>query len=528
MTYRFLLHHLVTEAAEQRPDAVAVVDRDRSLTYGELDERSARLAAVLAERGVGVGARVGLYLDKSLEAVIGVYAVLRSGAAYVPIDPRSPPARSAYILRDCEVTTLLTGRARSGTWSDLLAEGAPLQHLLVLDGLPDALPPLGIVEVLDATAASHAAAPISTRRHESSDLDLAYILYTSGSTGRPKGVMLTHRNALAFVHWAREEVQVGPDDRLSSHAPFHFDLSVFDLYVTASAGARVCLLPSAASVFPVEIARFIDEQRITVWYSVPSILTMLAEHGNLEPGALETLRTVVFAGEVFPSKYLVKLMGLLPHASFYNWYGPTETNVCTSYRVPAPPEAGVGDIPIGRSIDGVDTFVVGNDDVVVASGEVGELLVRGSTVMRGYWGDPEKTASRLVTDPRPDALGDPVYRTGDLVSELPGGDYRFHGRVDNQIKSRGYRIELGEIEAAVNAHPSVIECAAVAVPDELISNRIKVVAVVATEIAGSELAAFCATRVPRYMVPDQFELRLALPRTSTGKIDRVALAASDG
>ena len=528
MSYRYLLHHLVADAARHTPDAVAVVDRDRRLTYSELDDRSARLATVLRELGVRSGDRVALYLDKSVESLVGIYAVLRCGAAYVPLDPRSPTARLAYIVSDCGVEVLLSTRAKAAAWPDLLGRGAPLRHIVVVDtaaqppARPDGLPEP--VAVIDGVMAAEAAAPLLGTCAGATDLDLAYILYTSGSTGQPKGVMLTHRNALAFVDWAVAAIGVTAADRLSSHAPLHFDLSVFDLYAAASAGASLHLVPTSASVFPVEMARFIADQQITVWYSVPSVLTMLAERGGLEVGSLPQLRTAVFAGEVFPSKYLAKLMGLLPHVSFWNWYGPTETNVCTAYRVDDTPRPDAGDIPIGRPIDGVQGLVVGADDVVVAAGEVGELLVRGSTVMRGYWGDPDKTTLRLVPDPRPGSLGDPVYRTGDLVSELPTGDYRFHGRADNQIKSRGYRIELGEIEAAINAHELVVECAAVAIPDDQISNRIKVVAVVSGEVTGSELASFCAARVPRYMVPDQIELRDALPRTSTGKVDRVALA----
>ena len=531
MSYRFLLHHLVAEAAERNPGAVAVVDRDRRLTYGELDERSARLAAVLVDLGVLPGSRVALYLDKSLESLVAIYATLRCGAAYVPLDPRSPTPRLGYILSDCGVTTLISSRTKAAAWPALVAEGAPLRQVVVLDGAGETgddtgADPGGALHVVDGAAASLTVHPLWGTRPGASDLDLAYILYTSGSTGQPKGVMLTHRNALAFVDWATATISVTAADRLSSHAPLHFDLSVFDLYAAASAGATLCLVPTSASVFPVEMARFIAEQEITIWYSVPSVLTMLAERGGLQTGALPLLRAAVFAGEVFPSKYLAKLMGLLPHVSFWNWYGPTETNVCTSYRVESPPAADAGDIPIGRPIDNVEGLVVGPDNLAVPVGEVGELLIRGSTVMRGYWGDPDKTAARLVPDPRPGALGDPVYRTGDLVSELPSGDYRFHGRADNQIKSRGYRIELGEIEAAINAHPGVVECAAVAIPDEQISNRIKVVAV-AEGVTGPELASFCAGRVPRYMVPDEIELRAALPRTSTGKVDRVALAARE-
>jgi acyl-coenzyme A synthetase/AMP-(fatty) acid ligase len=283
----------------------------------------------------------------------------------------------------------------------------------------------------------------------------------------------------------------------------------------------VTLVPPATSVFPVEVVRFIDSNRITVWYSVPSILSLLIQHADLSPGALPSLRAVVFAGEVFPSKYLSRLMALVPHAEFHNWYGPTETNVCTSYRVTEPPAEDGPDIPIGRAIGNVETAVIGDSGGRVPPGQEGELVVRGATVMQGYWGDEEKTASRLVSGLLEDT-SDPVYRTGDLVVEGPEG-YRFRGRRDHQIKSRGYRIELGEIETALYAHPDIVECAVLAVPDDLVSNRIKAYVVFRGEPGEAKLAGWCADRLPRYMVPDEFAFTSELPKTSTGKIDRRAL-----
>jgi amino acid adenylation domain-containing protein len=338
--------------------------------------------------------------------------------------------------------------------------------------------------------------------------------------------MLTHQNCLSFVEWAVEEYGVIHDDRLSSHAPFHFDLSTFDLYAAVCAGATVYLVPKAVSMLPVEIKKFIDEKGITVWYSVPSILTMLVEMGGLEPGDLPGLKTLLFAGEVFPTKYLSRLMGKLGHVHFANLYGPTETNVCTAYSVAdRPPEDGPT-ISIGKAIADVETFVVDEQDRPVEPGEVGELLVRGPTVMAGYWGDPELTARKLIASPIERHLGDKVYRTGDLVEELNDGNYRFIGRRDNQIKSRGYRIELGDIEAALSAHPAVLEVAVIAVPDDMVTNRIVGYVAVSEEISAGNLQRFCGERVPAYMVPESITMLDALPKTSTGKIDRRSLSDS--
>jgi amino acid adenylation domain-containing protein len=506
---RYLLNHLVEARARQAPDAPAVRDGERQLTYAELDASANQLAKRLIELGVGGGDRVALYLDKSADSIIGIYGVLKAGAAYVPLDPQAPTSRLAYITSNAGVRVLLTGVEKADAVAELRAEAPSITHAVVLN---------------DADVRADLA-KLST---DSPDIpaiedDLAYILYTSGSTGVPKGVMLSHRNCLAFVRWAVAEFGVTADDRLSSHAPLHFDLSTFDLYAAALAGAPVVLVPAQTSVFPSQVRTFIEEQGITVWYSVPSILTMLVLRGGLSTESCPGLRTILFAGEVFPTRYLRQLTELLPHVRFANLYGPTETNVCTWHEV-RPLGDGDETIPIGRAIDGVDVYALNDAGQRAGVGEEGELYVRGPTVMQGYLGDPEKTAARLVPDPLGDIIHQPTYRTGDLVSLTESGAYRFLGRRDEQIKSRGYRIELGDIETAIYAHPAVSECAVVAVPDDIVTNRLLAYVSLSEPLEAGALAGFCAERLPHYMVPERFEFADELPRTSTGKVDRRTLA----
>jgi amino acid adenylation domain-containing protein len=509
----FALHHLLDRAADASPEHEAIRCAGRSLTYGELRSRSDAVAAAL--RGVGVerGDRVALFAPKSLDAVTGMYAAMRAGAAYVPIDPKSPVARAATIARDCTVSAIISTPDRAAALLDELGDHRP-RAVLVIGGEEGSVAGAAALS-FDEAAGSGASAPSMP----SVDTDLAYVLYTSGSTGVPKGVMLTHRHALTFVEWCAGAIGSRPDDRFSNHAPLHFDLSVFDFYVAAHGGATVSVVPEEWAYFGRDLVRFLQEERVSVWYSVPSALMVLTRAAR-EDDRFPDLRAVVFAGEVYPTKHLRALRTLVPDADLWNLYGPTETNVCTYYRVDALPEDDAT-IPIGRACENTEVFAIRDDGEVAGPGEDGELFVRGSSVMTGYWGRPDRSADVLVPDPRRPGTPELVYRTGDLVRLRDDGDYEFLGRRDHQIKSRGYRVELGEVEAALNADPRLDTAVAVSVPHEDWGAAI-VAYVVPKEGAVSEVDVkrAAATRLPRFMVPVRVEVRDQLPRTSTGKVDR--------
>ncbi len=517
----YLLWHYVTESARAHPTRVAVEAGERSLTYAELDEWSDRVAWALSAAGVGRDSRVGLFLPKSVESVIAMLGSLKAGAAYVPIDPSSPAARAAYILADCEVGALVTTSRKLAQLGESLADSTSLRLIILADeaGAPEAGPPVVRLDALEPAEGAEPAGAAAT------ELDPAYLLYTSGSTGDPKGVILSHRNAMSFVEWAGDSIGVHADDRLSNHAPLHFDLSVFDIYAAFRAGACVSLVPDGIALFPVALAKWIRERRISVWYSVPSALTRLLLHGRLAEIDLPELRAVIFAGEVFPVKYLRGVMECLPRADFFNWYGPTETNVCTYHRVPRPLPEELESLPIGRPCENADVVAVNADGLPVGVGEEGELLVRGPTVMLGYWGLPERTREQLVQNPGQAAYREVWYRTGDIARREKTDEYTFLGRRDHMVKSRGYRIELGEIESVLYRHESITEAAVVAIPDQEVGARLAAVLVPrdGIELEDGEVRAFCASRLPRYMVPEKYVFQAALPRTSTGKTDRTAL-----
>jgi amino acid adenylation domain-containing protein len=530
----YLLQHLLADSAARRPGRPALAAGDRSLTYAELDRLSSQAARALLAQGVAPGDRVGILAPKSAAAVVAIFGALKAGACYVPLDPNAPAARLSVIMRDSGIAVVLADAARlSGAAA--LAGSVPQFRSVIITGphwgeegaagtAGSAAPGLTVVS-WDAVLAEPDG-PVAG--NPAIETDPAYILYTSGSTGTPKGVMISHRNALTFVVWAVACTGLGESDRVCSPAPLHFDLSVFDVFATNQASACMVVLPPKATTFPVRLAEHISKEQISVWYSVPSVLTMLVTYGNLGRFDLSRLRTVIFAGEVFPVKHLGGLMAALPHVRYLNWYGPTETNVCTSFEVPAgasPPDP----VPIGTACANTEVFAVTSDGRRVSGpGEIGELYVRGPSLTQGYWGQPGQSQEVLVPNPFQAAYHETVYRTGDLVSQDTDGNYVYLGRQDGMVKTRGYRVELGEVEAALYGHPAIHEAVVLPVPDEMLGHRLR--AVISADGSGAlsreEVLDHCRQRLPAYMVPDVVEFCEALPRTSTGKIDRARLAGA--
>ncbi|MEP6601686.1 MAG: AMP-binding protein, partial [Nitrospirota bacterium] len=300
----FALHHLLSERASRQPEREAIRLRDESINYGSLERASNQLAHAMIESGVRPGDRVGIYLHKSISAVTSLFAVLKTGACYVPVDANAPGRRLLEIARQSEFRSLVTSKKLYGGLDEHLAGGAPMDSIFFLDGLPEEPVPVNRYTLDDIWQTSDTEAPPINV----TDQDLAYILFTSGSTGTPKGVMLSHLNALTFVNWGVTTFGINGEDRLSNHAPFNFDLSVFDIFVAIKAGASISLVPEGLAVFPLQLSTFIQDQKITVWYSVPMVLTLLQARGKLEERDLTSLRWVLFAGEVFPTKHLRTLM----------------------------------------------------------------------------------------------------------------------------------------------------------------------------------------------------------------------------
>ena len=486
------------------------------MTYRELDDCADRIAGFLVSAGVQPGDRVGVIVPKGAAAIAAFFGIMKARAAYVPADHTAPAARNRTILTDCDVRVAFLTPSGATILDDWPADRAR-PATVVFMGAQDPPALAGIRTSNWQAATRHDPVRVEGRRRD----DLAYILYTSGSTGVPKGVMLTHENALSFVDWCSDVLSPSEEDRFSSHAPFHFDLSVLDIYVPLKHGATLHVISEEIGKSPKELAAFIANRRLTVWYSTPSILGLLGQFGDLDRSDCRALRLVLFAGEVFPVKHLRHISRLWPQAAFYNLYGPTETNVCTFARIPLPvPEDRTVPYPIGWPCAQCDPLVLGGELNPVEAGEEGLLYIAGPSVFQGYWNRPEQTASVFL-----ERHGRRWYNTGDVVRLDSSDGFIYIGRRDRMVKRRGYRIELGEIERALYQHPSVGEVAVVSVPDD--DSGVRIIACLSGRDSARpsiiEMKTFCARNLPTYMSPDVFRFMDALPRTSTDKVDYQAL-----
>ncbi len=498
-----LLYNSIDHWAEKTPAQEAFRFQDTALTYAELAQASAKLAAVLLENGVQPGDRVGVCLHKSLQTPVAIYGIMKAGAAFVPIDPATAPDRMRKILAHCGIKCVVSNPDMQVKLAEVLTDETLIG--VKIDGVHS----LDWAQVNRATPAM----PVKVAPD-----DIAYIMYTSGSTGTPKGITHTHASGLAYAHAISRLYGITADDRFGNHAPLHFDISTFDYFAAPLNGATTVIIPEPYMMLPASLSALMAAERLTLWFSAPNALTQLLLNGALELHNLSSLRWVIFGGEPFPPKYLRGLMKAWPDARFSNAFGPAEVNVCSYYHAenPFPDQAAV---PIGQIWDIAEGLIVDENDNEVTQGE---LLVNAPTMMRGYWRAPDLNARCFFTRTGPDGTKQTFYRTGDLVAKTAPDCMQFLGRKDRQVKLRGYRIELDEIELVLTGHDDVEEAGAF---KALSGARIEAAVTLkpGADMGKQTLQRHCATKLPGYAVPSVFHIIQAFPRTTSQKIDRRAL-----
>ena len=470
---------------------------------------------MLNELGVKRGDRVGVFLEPSLEAAISVYGIMTAGAVFVPLDSNAPPARIAYVINDCGIKHITSAPKQSRSLKKVLEENISLEGVI---GIDEKIPIKTISWDEIERMSPHKA--VSVRMLED---DLAYIMYTSGTTGTPKGIMHSHRSGLAYAKLSRDLYDVGPADILGNHSPLHFDISTMGYFTMPLAGGTTVLIPESHKLFPASLSRLMEKEKLTIWYSVPLALIHLLQRGVLEDRKLDSLRWVLFGGEPFPVKHLRNLMKLWGTATFSNVYGPAEVNQCTYFHLSELPEKEAA-IPLGHVWNNTETLIVDQNDSEVEKGEIGELLVRTATMMKGYWGNPELTNKAFFRRESLPNVEEIFYRTGDMVWRNEDGQLMFAGRQDRQIKIRGYRIELDEIETVLTSHSNIIETAVYYLKNE---EDVSIEATVVLSESGHEteenIKKFLAGKLPGYAVPQKIYFSDKIPRTAAGKIDYKAL-----
>ncbi|MEO3814901.1 amino acid adenylation domain-containing protein, partial [Sphaerisporangium sp. B11E5] len=468
------------------PDALAVLDERTSLTYAELDERANRTARWLIGRGAGPESRVAVLMDRSADLMVVLWAVLKAGACYVPVDPEYPADRIDYILADAAPAVVCTQEM----WDDPETSARVMSH----SGAP-----------LDwAVAPDHP----------------AYVIYTSGSTGRPKGAVISHRAIVNRLLWMQDRFPLGADDRVLQKTPSGFDVSVWEFFWAHLAGAGLVMARPGGHRDPAYLVDAVERYGVTTMHFVPSMLGPFLQ--ELTPGRCPGLRRVICSGEALSAE-LVAGFHQRSDAELFNLYGPTEAAVDVTYW-DCSRESPSGAVPIGRPVWNTQVYVLDDFLRPVPPGVIGELYLAGVQLARGYAGRPGLTAERFVASP----FGGRMYRTGDLARWSADGELLYGGRVDHQVKIRGFRIELGEIEAVLAAHDDVTTVAVLAREDQPGVKRL--VAYVVPREGGvdtAELRDLAASKLPDYMVPSAFVTLDELPVTANGKLDRAALPAPD-
>ena len=508
----------LSRSVERFGQKEALVSGERRLTFAELDAQASRLAGGLAALGVRRGDRVVICLENGVEAVVAVFATLKAGAVFAVLNPTAKPPKLAYILRDSGASVLVTDARKAAAAQPALQEIPFLGAVVIAGPVPPDWPldATRLISFDDLMCAEPDAGP-SASRAVGIDADLAALVYTSGSTGQPKGVALTHVNIASAARSITTYLENTPDDVILNVLPLSFDYGLYQALMAVKVGARLVLERSFA--YPHTVLELIAREAVTGFPIVPTVSAMLLQM-DLAKYDLASLRYVTSTGAVWPEAHLRQLRSLWPHVRIYSMYGLTE---CKRVAYLPPGELDRRPTSVGKAMPNVEAWIVDENGRQVRDC-VGELVVRGANVMQGYWGGPAETDRALRPGPRP---GDSLLFTGDLFRADGEGFLYFVGRRDDMIKTRGQRVSPREVENTVYDLPAVAEAAVVGVPDPVLGQAVKVLVSLrpGTSLTEQDLLSHCARQLEDFMVPQIVEIVPALPKTSSGKIDRKALSA---
>jgi len=510
-----LVDDFLTNSAQRFPDKVTCIDGDRRVSYGELDARSNRLAHALTDAGVRRGDRVAVFLDNSVESVVSIFGILRAGAAFVVINPTTKEDKLVYMLNDCAASGIVVG----GRFRSILrAADSKVDSFCCVLTCGEAAPMAGeAVKRRLGFDRDLSSFPAEAPKRQNIDMDLAAIIYTSGSTGRPKGVTVTHLNVVSAATSITEYLENIPDDIILNVLPLSFDYGLYQVLMSAKVGATLVMEKSFA--YPYHIVRRVKEERVTGFPGVPTIFAMLVQMKDLDPSDFDSVTYVTNTAAALPPAHILRLRDLFRNARIYSMYGVTE---CKRVTYLPPEELDRRPTSVGRGMPNEEVYIVDEDGNPVGPGVIGELVVRGSNVMKGYWGLPEETNRVLRPGRYP---WEKVLYTGDLFKMDEEGYLYFVARKDDIIKSRGEKVSPREVENVIYELPEVQEVAVVGVPDPVLGEAVKAIVVSADNAALTEkdVIAHCSRRLENFMVPKLVEFRDSLPKTTTGKIRRASL-----
>lgn len=519
------LQDYLNRAVMNYGDNIAIQFNKREITYRELQHNSILIRDALKNLNVEQNDFVGIFMGKSDITIAVMFGILQCGGAYIPLDTmHSPITRIAEIVKETGLKVLITTRKyitrilEDNECKDVFQR---ITILLVDEDYKDDMKDQEFKSIVQMNWAIQEKVENNNDFSENED-DTAYILFTSGSTGKPKGVVISHLNAITFVDWCCSYFKPDAKDKFLSVAPFHFDLSIFDIYVSIASGGRLIIIPSEKERNLLNYLDYIRQCEITYIYSVPSLWTAFLRYGHLEIGELKSISHVLFAGEVFQPDSLKKAMEYLPDAKFYNLYGLIETNVFMYYEVPGVESVGSEPVPIGYVCDKSDAFIIKDNREVVNYDEEGELCMCGPILMKGYYNNDNLTKSVITPSPIKHHNGKLLFHTGDIVKKNKDGAFILIGRNDFMVKKNGYRIELGEIETAMASLPYVEEVAVIAGND--IHHNLLIYAAITlndnNEVTIKMIKENLANLVPNYMIPDYICIVDEFKRSMNGKIDR--------